>query len=110
MRTESQIDRWMDGWTDRRMDERTDRTDKTNTPFSQLLNEVPTTDFFKCELARYNSWGQLVPNVKEQADWRFLVAHALLTLFLLVVQVDVLVHRTGAATRHAVSEVSQVHS
>ena len=58
----------MDGWTDRRTDEQTDGTDKANTRFSQLLNEVPTIDFFKSELARCNSCGQPVPNVKEQTD------------------------------------------
>ena len=106
----------MGGWTDRRADERTDgrmELTKLILDFRSCFNEGPTIDFFKCELARYNSWEQPVPNVKEQADLEFsgTVPHALLTFFfLLVVQVDVLVHRTGAATRHAVLEVSQVHS
>jgi hypothetical protein len=56
---------------DRQKDGRTDGTDKVSTRFSQLLNEVPTIDIFKCELARYNSWGQPVLNVKEQADMEF---------------------------------------
>jgi hypothetical protein len=44
-----------------------------------------------------------------QADGRFLDRRAL-TLFLFVVQVDVIVQRTGAAPRHTVSEVGEVDS
>jgi len=93
----------MDGWTDGQIWQ-------ANTRFSQLLNEMRKTDFFKCELARYNCWDYRSRMWRNKQILRFLVPHALLTLFLLVVQADVLVHRTGAATCHAVSEVSQVHS